>query len=237
MRLIARLDIKNDYLMKSIKYDGVRKIGNIISYAEKYYLEGIDELIITNVTGSLYKTKLDVKILKEIRKIVHIPISGGGGINSLEDAEILLNNGCDKIIINSIIHQNIKEAKKIIKHIGSSSVVGSIQYTDVNSLNTHFRMGRDNTGICLKDTIRKYNEIGVGEILLTNISREGTYSNLDRDIVFIANSFKYFPLLIGGGFKSPDELDLYKDKVSAVVLSSALHYNKTSIKKLLFKNI
>ena len=233
MRLIARLDIKNDYLMKSIKYDGVRRIGDIINYAEKYYLNGIEELIITNVTGSLYQTKLDINIIKKIRKIVHIPIAGGGGITNLKDAEILLDSGCDKIIINSVINENINEAEKIIKHIGSSSVLGSIQYSDINSLSTHYRMGRDNTGLSLQNTIKKYNELGVGEILLTNISREGTYSKLDKDIMSILNSFKHIPILVGGGFKSPDELTFYKDKVSAVVISSALHYNKTTVKELI----
>ncbi len=89
MRLIARLDIKNDYLIKSVKYDGVRKIGDIKSYAEKYYINKIDELIITNITGSLYKTKLESSIIKNIRKNIHIPITCGGGISSLNDAEVL----------------------------------------------------------------------------------------------------------------------------------------------------
>jgi len=235
MRLIARLDIKNDYLMKSVKYDGVRKIGDILSYAEKYYRNKIDELIITNVTGSLYETKLDEKIINHIRQKIHIPIACGGGIQSLKDAETLLENGADKIIINSIIHQDINIIKDIIKHIGSSSVVGSIQYTSGKSFNTHYRMGREFTGLNLRNTIKKYNEIGVGEILLTNISKEGTFSGLDREVISILEEFKYIPILHGGGFSSSEELSFFADKVSAIVISSALHYNKANIKDLILK--
>jgi len=237
MRLIARLDIKNDYLIKSVKYDGVRKIGDIKSYAEKYYTNKIDELIITNITGSLYKTKLESSIIKKIRKNIHIPITGGGGISSVNDAETLIENGCDKVIINSIIHEDVSIAKQIIKHVGSSSVVGSIQYTNSDDFNSHYRMGREKTGLNLRDTIKKYNDIGVGEIVLTNISNEGTYSNLDRDIIGIIDEFKFIPILIGGGFRSPEELSFFNKKFSAVVISSALHYNKITVNDLIINNL
>jgi len=233
MRLIARLDIKNNYLIKSIKYDGVRKIGNIIDHAEKYYINKIDEIIITNVTGSLYKTKLDLATLNSIRKKVHIPLSCGGGIQSVEDALSLMQNGSDKIIINSIIHEDINVAEKIINTIGSSSVVGSIQYSNEKNFATYYRMGREKTGLNLRETIQKYNKLGVGEILLTNINKEGTFSGLDKDVINLIKEYNFIPILIGGGFKSSEELHHFKNNVSAVVISSSLHYNKVDIKTLI----
>ena len=229
MRLIARLDIKNNYLIKSIKYDGVRKIGLPEQYAKKYYEENIDEIFLTNVTGTLYKTKLSTEILKNIRQKVHIPIASGGGIENIEDAESLIKNGSDKVIINSIIHTNIKAANEIIKNIGSSSVVGSIQYTSDKKLLTHYKMGREKTGLNLFDTIKKYNDLGIGEILCTNIGKEGTYSGLDKTVLDIIGNFSSMPILIGGGFLNKDELIHFKDKVSAVVISSSLHYKKVEL--------
>ena len=143
-----------------------------------------------------------------IRKKIHIPISSGGGIESPEEAKSLIKSGSDKIIINSVIHEDINLAKDIINNIGSSSVVGSIQYTNDKALNTYYRMGREKTGLNLRDTIIKYSDIGVGEILLTNISKEGTYSGLDKEVLNIIEEFKYTPILLGGGFNSSEELSL-----------------------------
>ena len=127
MRIIARLDIKNDILIKSIMYDGVKKLGDPLIYAHRYFTEGIDELMIINNTGSLYNTKLNKELLSKIRKGKAIPISAGGGISSYDDAMRLID-GSDKVIINSIIHKNRKDVVKIINALGASSVVGAIQY-------------------------------------------------------------------------------------------------------------
>ena len=128
MRIISRLDIKNNNLIKSIKFDGVRKIGDPKKFAKKYYEKKIDEIFLINNTGSLYNTKLDVALIREIRSIVSIPIASGGGITSVNDSEYLIKSGSEKIVINSLIHTNLSEFKKIISILGSSSVVGSIQY-------------------------------------------------------------------------------------------------------------
>ena len=232
MRLIARLDLKNNFLIKSVKYDGVRKIGDILNYSERYYHSSINELIISNITGSLYKTKIDCCLLKNIRKAVFMPIAAGGGILNLNDAIELIKSGCDKVIINSLIHTNSREAKKIINVLGSSSVIGAIQYSNIGGSRTYFNMGREKTGLCVEKTISLYKELGVGQILLTNIDKDGTYQGLDRDALSFLKSKDSMPYLIGGGFSSLDELKYFKDIFSAVVISSSLHYSKIDLDKL-----
>ena len=128
MRIIARLDVKTGFLIKSIKFDGQKKIGPPENFAFKYYENNIDELLILNNTGSLFNTLLDSNILEKIRSKVSIPISAGGGISSTKDAEKLINSGCDKIIINSLLYENPKVFSEIVSVFGSSSVIGSIQY-------------------------------------------------------------------------------------------------------------
>ena len=113
MRIISRLDIKSNLLIKSVKFDGVKKIGDPEIFANDYYKSGIDELLIINNTGSLYNTKLDPELIKYIRKNKALPITSGGGIKSLQDAICLIQSGSDKIVINSLIHKNYKEVKKL----------------------------------------------------------------------------------------------------------------------------
>ena len=148
MRIIARLDIKNNILIKSIMYDGVKQLGDPLIYANQYFIDGVDELMIINNTGSLYNTKLEGTLLSKIREGKAIPISAGGGISSYDDAMRLIESGSDKIVINSIIHKNIKDVKKIVNTLGASSVVGAIQYENRDkSFVTLYEMARESTGL------------------------------------------------------------------------------------------
>ena len=157
MRIISRLDIKSNLLIKSVKFDGVKKIGDPEIFANDYYKSGIDELLIINNTGSLYNTKLDPELIKYIRKNKALPITSGGGIKSLQDAICLIQSGSDKIVINSLIHKNYKEVKKIINSLGSSSVVGAIQFdTRSEKFMTLYEMAREFTNLSLIETIKKY---------------------------------------------------------------------------------
>ena len=144
MRIIARLDIKNDILVKAIMFDGVKKLGNPEIFAEKYYKEGIDELMIVNNTGSLYNTRLNPILLEKIRVNKPIPISAGGGISNYDDAMKLIESGCDKVVINSLIHKDIKEVKKIVNTIGAASVTGAIQYEKKNDNNLVYQKSKEN---------------------------------------------------------------------------------------------
>ena len=114
MRIIARLDIKTGQLIKSIRFDGTRKVGDALKFSELYFENGIDEIFLSNITGSLFNTKLDLDLIKNIRSKVQIPLSGGGNIRNLEDAEKIIESGCDKLVINSLIHEDIDEFNKIV---------------------------------------------------------------------------------------------------------------------------
>ena len=192
----------------------------------------IDEIFLINNTGSLYNTKLDVALIREIRSIVSIPIASGGGITSVNDSEYLIKSGSEKIVINSLIHTNLSEFKKIISLLGSSSVVGSIQYSSEKKYLTYYKMGRELTGYNLIDTIKFYQDIGCGEILITDICRDGKYTGLDKALYDILNKFYDIPILIGGGFKNLNEIDYFKDVASAIVSSSTLHFNKIDLNNI-----
>ena len=232
MRIIARLDIKTGTLIKSIQFDGQKKIGNPYEFALNYYNENIDEIFLINNTGSLYDTLLEVKIVESIRSKISIPIAGGGGIKNSDDAKKLFNSGCDKIVINSLLYESPKTFSEIVSIFGSSSVVGSIQYDQKKDL-TYYKMARELTGLNLDDTIKKNIEFGCGELLITEINRDGHYSGLSKDLVDVAKSFKEVPILIGGGFRDVEEFKDFKNYISAIVISSSLHYKKIQLKKII----
>ncbi len=241
MRVIARLDIKQGILIKSIMFDGVKKLGDPKEFAQCYYEQGIDELLLINNTGSLYNTKIDNDLIKKIRSLKAIPIAAGGGIKSLDDAKKIIESGCDKIVINSLIHTNYSEVEKIINCLGSASVIGAIQFEKKKlsgEIETFYEMARENTGLNLKKCISKYRELGVGELLLTDVSRDGIYSGLTDEIMEEIEENKFnFPLLLSGGFKNIHEMSKYDKKISGIVVSSSFHYKKLKVEDLInFRN-
>ena len=229
MRIIAKLDIKQNDLIKSIRFDGVRKINSVMNVLNKYEKLDIDEIIILNPTGSLYNSKIDQNLLREINKNFNIPISAGGGIKCLDDAKNLINNGCEKVILNTILHENLVEAKKIIKTFGSASVVGSIQYKRVkNNFKTFHTMSRVKTKYDLDELVNFLEDIGIGEIILNNVENDGRLCGIDEDLnlIDIIKKKSNVPFLINGGFYSFGQLEKYKKLFSGIVISSALHFDR-----------
>ena len=235
MRIIAKLDIKQKDLIKSVMYDGVRKVGCPKKFSKFYYESNLDEIMLINNTGSLYDTKLDNFLIKEIRKNKAFPISGGGGVSKFSDAIKLIESGCDKIVINTLIHKNSNEARNLVNNFGSSSVIGAIQVDKINNeFVTLYEMARERTGLSLSDTIKKYLDLGIGEILITDVNRDGCYVGLNENFIEILSEFKNeAPLLISGGFNSCLEIDYFKEVFSGIVISSALHYKKVNLKNLI----
>lgn len=232
MRVLAKLDIKQSKLIKSIRYDGVRKLGEVKNYLEKYLNYDLDEIVFLNCTGSLYNTKIDYKLLNEMNSLCNFPISAGGGIKSLDDANKLIFNGCDKIILNTLVHENLKEAKKIVDTFGSASIVGSIQYRKKDEkFETYHTMARVKTKYTLSDCINFFEESGVGEIILNNIDNDGKISGIDEDpkLIEIIQKKKNIPFLVNGGFKSFEQIKKYQKIFSGIIISSALHFNKINL--------
>lgn len=234
MRIIARLDVKQSNLIKSVMFDGVRKVGNPYTFADNYYNSEINELMIVNITGSLYGTQLEDKTIEQIRNNKAIPISAGGGIACLDDVKRIISNGADKVVINSLIHKDQKEVEKIVNFLGSASVVGVIEIEKRdNKYYSVYEMARQLSGLELEQTIEKYINLGIGEIVLVDVSRDGCYKGLNEEFIDIAVKYKNkAPILIGGGLKDLKELKRFKNYFSGVVISSLFHYKKCDLNKL-----
>ena len=188
-RIIARLDIKKDRLIKGVHLEGLRPIGNPIEYANKYYHQGIDELLLLDTVASLHGRNALSSFISELSKKIFIPITVGGGIKSIDTARELLYSGADKLTINSHALENPKLISQLADEFGSQAVVASLQIKKINSdykLMTY--NGRELSDKNLLDWITEIQDLGAGEIMLTSIDQEGTCNGFDINLLSMYSS-------------------------------------------------
>lgn len=233
IRLIARLDIKNEFVIKSIHLEGLRKVGNPNQLAKKYYEEGIDEIIFMDAVAAYYDRNSLSEIIQKACKDVFIPITVGGGIRNIKDIQQALNSGADKVAINTQAINNpqfIQEASKIF---GSQCIVSSIEAKKISDgkWEVYIENGREPTGLDVLEWARKVKELGAGEIMLTSIDREGTKKGFDLELNQMVSNAVSIPIISSGGIKNSDDaiLLLKNSCVDAIATASTLHYNLEEI--------
>jgi len=235
-RLIARLDIKNSNLIKSINLEGLRIVGDPNLFAKKYYQNGVDELIFMDCVATLYGRNNLSSIIEDATKDIFIPITVGGGIRTLEDVKNLLNSGADKVAVNTAAVKNPSFISEIANSIGSQSLVLSIEAKkkDNNAWEVYTSNGRDPTGLKVYDWIKKATKLGIGEILLTSVDREGTQKGFDVELMSMATGITDVPIIASGGLGTIEHLKdvINFGRVDAVAIADAIHYNRIMINEL-----
>jgi cyclase len=237
MRIISRLDIKNEFVIKGINLEGLRKVGNPIELASKYYNENIDEIIYVDAVASLYRRNTLSNLIYETSKKIFVPLTVGGGIRSHHDIEKALRLGADKVSLNSYATENPDFIAKSVKNFGSSTIVIYIETKynpETMAWEVYKYSGRERSGIKLFDWIDQIQNMECGEIMLTSIDYEGTQQGFDMELIKKVIKKIKVPLIISGGCGEYDHvLNLKKEfKNVSVALASALHYNNINIKKL-----
>lgn len=237
MRIIPRIDIKNNFVIKGINLEGVRKIGNPNEIGVKYYNEKADELIFMDAVASLYGRNNLFDIIKKCTKKIFIPITVGGGLRSIEDISKALSSGADKVALNSAVVKNPELIKTASQTFGSSTIVISIETkkNQNNQWEIFTSTGRDPTGIILDDWIETIQKFGCGEILITSIDCEGTKKGFDIDLINLLKKIEIkVPIIISGGCGNLKHIKEVKDELSndAVALGSVLHYNLLNLKQI-----
>ena len=185
MRTIARIDIKNNYVIKGINLEGLRKIGNPVDIAKNYYAGGIDELLIIDSVASLYGRNNLFDLIKNITKDIFVPITLGGGIRSLKDIENALKSGADKVAINSMALENPNFLSQAVSNFGESTILVNIEAKKIskNKWEPYKFCGREKTNLDINNWISEIQKKGCGEILLTSIDKEGTETGFDIELL------------------------------------------------------
>lgn len=202
-RIIFSLIYSDGYFMQSRNFR-LQKVGNL-SWLEKNYkfqsiAGSIDELIVLNATKTEKKITEFAATISNLVRNVFIPIAAGGGIRSMEDAELLFNSGADKLIFNTALFDSPELIKKMVKQYGSQSIVASIDYKTVNGVTEVYK----NDGSCkiemsLNECLIHIDNLEIGEIYFNSIDRDGTGFGYDFEIIKSIEKKINAPLIIAGG--------------------------------------
>ncbi len=234
-RVIARLDIKNGFVIKGIHLEGLRKIGDPLALASKYYEEGIDEIVFMDAVASLYDRNNLYHIIKEASRKVFVPITIGGGIRKIEDIQMALRSGADKVAINTQGIKNPDFLKDAVHTYGSQCIVASIESKKTSKgWEAFVDNGREETGVMVLDWVIELQKIGVGEIMLTSIDAEGTKNGFEMELIKAVCERVNIPVIVSGGAGNLKHLsDVCSDfSVDAIAVASVLHYNIHSVPEI-----
>lgn len=236
IRLIARLDIKGQNLIKGIHMEGLRVIGSPNVKARHYYHQGADELLYMDAVASLYNRSHLAELVTEVVKDVFIPITVGGGIRSVSDVKELLRAGADKVAINTAAVCNPSLLRDVAESFGSQCVVLSIEAKRraPGSWEVYVEGGREKTGRDVLEWLEEAVGLGAGEVLVTSIDQDGTEKGFDIELMQRAAQISKVPVIASGGMGAPaDATELLKaTEVDAVAVARSLHYDRLSFPEL-----
>lgn len=229
IRIIGRLDIKGDNLVKGIHLEGLRVLGKPESYADLYYSEGIDELICMDVVASLFGRNSLTDVVQRIANNVFVPLCVGGGLRTLEDIRVALRAGADKVAINTAAINRPEFVREAVEAFGSSAIVVAIEA--IQQPDKRFTCftdcGRQESGVEALAWAEQVSELGAGEILLTSVEREGTGGGLATEFCRQIADAVPIPVILHGGAGHVDHVvdAITEGHADAVCLASLLHYN------------
>jgi cyclase len=236
IRLIARLDVKGPNLIKGIRLEGVRVIGDSGEYARAYYQQGIDELLYVDAVASLYRRDSLKDIVRRASEDVFVPMTVAGGVRSVADVEELLRAGADKVAINTAAVRRPALIHDVARRFGSQCMVLSIEAKAVGERvwEVHVDSGREPAGLEVLEWARRGVDLGAGEILLTSVDREGTRSGFDCALVCRVASAVPVPVIASGGMGSLAHLRevVEQGRADAVAFADVLHYRRLSLAQI-----
>ena len=236
IRLIARLDVKGEYLVKGIQLEGLRKLGNPNDFSKKYYEQGIDEIIYMDIVASLYERNSLLDIIKNATKDIFIPLTVGGGIRSTDNVRDALQAGADKVAINTACIKEPDLISDVANYFGSQCMVLSIEAkkTSHNRWEAYFDNGREKTGKDVLEWAKKGEDLGAGEILLTSVDNEGRQEGMDLDLIKAVSNSVSIPVIASGGVGSIEHISevVNHTNIDAIAMAHVLHYNTCSLTQI-----
>ena len=231
-RIIPCLDVKDGRVVKGINFVDLIDAGNPVDQAKFYSENGADEICFLDISASLENRDTLINIVKKTAEEVFIPLTVGGGIKSIDNIQSLLKAGADKVSINSAAITDPDIIKKSSNYFGSQCIVVAVDVKkNKNSWLVYSHGGTKNTGIDAIEWLRKVEQLGAGEILLTSMDRDGTKLGFDLDILAEANKILGIPVIASGGAGSIHHFyEGVKDGgADALLAASVFHFNEFSI--------
>ena len=235
-RIIPCLDVRDGRVVKGVNFEGLRDVNSPVALAEYYSGSGADELVFYDITASAEGRALFTDILRETASRVFIPLTVGGGINTLEDFDRVLKCGADKVSVNSGAIKNPTLIGEAAKRYGDQCVVLSV---DIKRVDGQFRVfargGRENTGIEALEWIERGVGAGAGEVVVNSIDTDGVKGGFDLELLEAVCERVNVPVVASGGAGSiADFVTLFNSvpEVSAGLAASIFHFGEVKIAEL-----
>ncbi|WP_396188293.1 imidazole glycerol phosphate synthase subunit HisF [Flavobacterium sp.] len=234
-RIIPCLDIKNGRIVKGVNFLDIKDAGDPVELAKKYADTGADELVFLDISATEERRKTLIDLVRQVASTVNIPFTVGGGISSVEDVDILLRNGADKISINSSAVKNPDLINQIAAKYGSQCTVVAVDAKEINGeWMVHLVGGKVPTEIKLFDWAKEVEKRGAGEILFTSMNNDGTKDGFANEALGQLSDLINIPIIAsgGGGTKQHFAEAFTIGKADAALAASVFHYNEIAIPDL-----
>jgi cyclase len=235
-RIIPCLDIKDGRTVKGTNFVDLRDAGDPVELGKLYAAQGADELVFLDITATHEKRKTLSELVNRIAHHINIPFTVGGGISSVEDVSLLLQNGADKISVNTAAFKNPQLINDLANEFGSQCVVLAIdtKKEDDGEWYVYLNGGRAKTDTTCAEWAKRGVESGAGEILLTSMNHDGTKKGFALDITRLLSTSLQVPVIASGGGGSHQHfVDVFSEaKADAALAASIFHFKEVAIPDL-----
>ena len=235
-RIIPCLDVRDGRVVKGVNFEGLSDVSSPVELASYYSENGADELVFYDITASAEGRALFTDILRKVAETIFIPLTVGGGINTVDDFDRVLKCGADKVSVNSGAIRNPQLIKEAAQRYGNQCVVIS---ADVKRVDGEFRVfargGRDDTGMEAISWIKKCVDLGAGEVVVNSIDTDGVKGGFDIEMLKAVCDAVDVPVIASGGAGSSDDfVQLFRQipDIDAGLAASIFHFGEVTIKEL-----
>ncbi len=234
-RIIPCLDIKDGRTVKGVNFLQLKDAGDPVELAKIYSETGADELVFLDISATEEKRRTLAELVKKVAQAINIPFTVGGGISSVEDVDVLLKHGADKVSINSSAVKNPCLINELAQKFGSQCVVVAI---DAKQIDDHWKVhlvgGKVPTEINLFDWVKEVEQRGAGEILFTSMDHDGTKNGFANEALAKVSELVNIPIIASGGAGNKEHFaDVFKyGKSDAALAASVFHYKEIEIPNL-----
>lgn len=235
-RIIPCLDVKDRRVVKGVNFEGLADVSSPVELGRYYSDHGADELVFYDITASAEDRQLFTDMLRDVASTIFIPLTVGGGINTVEDFDRVLKCGADKVSVNSGAIRDPSLIGRAARLYGNQCVVLSVDVKRVDGRFTVFaRGGRENTGLDAIEWIKKGEADGAGEIVVNSIDTDGVKGGFDIEMLKAVEDVVSVPVIASGGAGSAqDFIDLFREipDIDAGLAASIFHFGEVPIPEL-----
>ncbi|MHC4841782.1 MAG: imidazole glycerol phosphate synthase subunit HisF [Planctomycetota bacterium] len=230
-RIVPCLDVDNGRVVKGVNFVDLKDAGDPVECARSYDQQGADELIFLDIAATHERRETQLNLARECAESLSIPFTIGGGVRTVNDFELLLRAGADKVAMNSAAVKNPQLVNECAERFGVQAVVVAIDARRVNdSWTVHVKGGREDTGIDAMEWIKRVADIGAGEIMLTSMDRDGTGKGFDLKLTQAASNEVNIPIIASGGVGELSHLaEGLNAGAQAVLAAGIFHFGKFTI--------